>query len=256
MKAITRRINIEHSAGLWRIAFILSLSPILLISEGPNLQERAFFNARHKKASDAYSQEINNPEKAIAYAFAAFDWGEFAEGNAERASIANPAIRACRDHLNSPQEAAANYYLALNLGQLARTKWLGALKIVREMEERLQASRSMDPSLDYGGPDRALSRLYFQAPNWPTSIGNSKKAIKHAKAAIAAAPNYPGNHLLYMEILLDQGLNREAITISESFPLIMKKSRDVLNSEYWKFTWKIWDETWNSIRNQVERTSK
>ncbi len=255
MKTITRRLEETLPSMLWLTAWILTLHSATPMCGEPADEERVFFRTRHQHAFEAYTSERNNPEKAIAYAFAAFDWAELATENDQRAGIAKPAIKACRQHLASSQEAAANYYLALNLGQLARTKWLGALKIVNEMEKRFHNARNLDATLDHGGPDRALSRLYLQAPSWPASIGNRKKAIKHAKAAIATAPHYPGNYLSYLEILLHQNARDEANKLSRSLPAIMKASREELKSDYWRFTWNQWEKTWKSLRDQLEEKS-
>ncbi|MBT5706394.1 MAG: hypothetical protein HOI66_08745 [Verrucomicrobia bacterium] len=217
------------------------------------LTEREFFQERYDQAFTAYHKENENPELAIRYVLAAFEWAELALDSSERASIATPAIDVCRQSLSSsPRQAEANYYLALNLGQLAKTKWLGALRIVTEMEERLLTAHSLDRSLDNGGPDRALSRLYFQAPGWPTSVGNKDKAIRHAKKAIIAAPNYPGNRLSYLEILLDHNKYQEAKRQGIITAEVLKNAQDEFGSIYWSYSWKTWNKTWKKLREQLE----
>ena len=218
------------------------------------LTERDFFQERYNRALTVYHKEKENPELAIRYVFAAFEWAELALDTSERASIATPAIDVCRQFLSSSShQAQANYYLALNLGQLAKTKWLGALRLVTEMEKRLLTARSLDHSLDNGGPDRALSRLYFQAPGWPTSVGNEDKAIRHAKNAIATAPNYPGNRLSYLEILLDHNSYKEAKRQGGITSEVLKNARSELDSTYWSHSWKIWDKTWNTLRERLRK---
>src|SRR5688572_2967763 len=89
-----------------------------------------FFEAqqRHRQASE-------DPTRGWEFARACFDLGDFATNNSERAEVAQQAITLCRALLaKNPRLLEARYYLAMNLGQLARTKSLGALKLVDEME--------------------------------------------------------------------------------------------------------------------------
>jgi hypothetical protein len=227
-------------------------------SEQPHLPqptEREFFQERYDRALADYQKEKSNPELAIQYVLAAFEWAELALNSSDRASIAKPATDVCRQFLSSSShQAQANYYLALNLGQLAKTKWLGALRIVTEMEKRLLTARSLGPSLDNGGPDRALSRLYFQAPGWPTSVGNKDKAIRHAKNAIAAAQNYPGNRLSYIEILLDQKMVQEAKQQEVITSDVLRNARGKLDSTYWSHSWKTWNTTWKTLRERLKNS--
>ena len=220
----------------------------------PKVGEREFFQNRFNRARAVFQKNKANPELAIRYVLAAFEWAELALDSGERASISRPAIEVCRQFLSSSShQAQANYYLALNLGQLARTKWIGALRIVAEMEKRLITAQSLDRSLDNGGPDRALSRLYFQAPGWPTSVGNNNKAISHAKNAIAAAPNYPGNRLSYLEILIEHGGYQEAKQQEAITREVLKNARIEFDSAYWSHSWKIWDKTWNTLQEQLKK---
>lgn len=254
-----------HSRFMHRVACLIRLTiwlftvVLAILSQADSDQidssqvtEREFFRKRHRHAQAAFQEDQSNPDRAIRYVQSAFEWAELAHDSSERASIATPAIEVCRVFLSSSShQARANYYLALNLGQLARTKWLGALKIVNEMEKRLVAAQTKDSSQDHGGPDRALSRLYFQAPRWPASIGNKEKAIRHAKRAIQIAPNYPGNRLSYLEILTDHRNFQEAKKQETITGAVMKESRDELTSAYWSYSWNTWDETWKTLQKKL-----
>ena len=134
---------------------------------------------------------------------ACYDLAEYAANDDQRARIAQQGITTCRDALTlDPANAKILYYLAMNLGQLARTKSLGALRIVKEMEELFEKARVLDESLDHAGPDRCLGLLYQEAPGWPTSIGNRKKAVVHFRRAAQLAPGYPENRLLLIKSLI------------------------------------------------------
>ena len=72
-----------------------------------------------------------------------------------------PAGRRIARESNS---APAHYYLGMNLGQLARTKGLAALRLVSQMEHEFTRARELDEQLDWAGPDRNLGLLYRDAP--------------------------------------------------------------------------------------------
>ena len=59
--------------------------------------------------------------------------------------LAQQGIAACRQLIaRTPKSAPAHYYLAMNLGQLARTELLGAFKLVREMEREFKTAVGLD----------------------------------------------------------------------------------------------------------------
>ncbi|HTD65817.1 MAG TPA: hypothetical protein VK846_04710, partial [Candidatus Limnocylindria bacterium] len=146
--------------------------------------ERAF-----TEAQTSVRRQPTNVVSLIQLARAAFDWAEFARNDDPREEIAQRGIEAARHVIElSPTNAAAHYWLGMNLGQLARTKTLGALKLVREMEDEFLRARSLDEHVDYAGPDRSLGMLYRDAPGWPTSIGSKKKAREALERAVRLHP--------------------------------------------------------------------
>src|SRR4051812_22476643 len=81
-----------------------------------------------------WRQHPTSVTAAVEVAHAAFTWSDFPMRDDPRAEIARRGIEAARDAIaREPTNAAAHYWLALDLGQLARTKSLGALPLVREM---------------------------------------------------------------------------------------------------------------------------
>ncbi len=97
----------------------------------------------------------------------------------------------------NPNSAPAHYYLAMNLGQLARTEFLGALKLVREMEREFKTAAELDAQFDFAGPERSLGLLYRDAPGWPVSIGSKRKARelsgtgRKTRARLSRKPSEP-----------------------------------------------------------------
>lgn len=156
------------------------------------------------------------------FARATFERAEFATNDTERAALAVQGIAACRKLvLRDPDSATGHYYLGLNLGQLARTKLLGALKIVNEMEANFKRARTLNERLDNAGPDRCLGLLYYEAPTIG-SVGSRTKARKHLEHAVHLAPEFPPNRLSLAEAYLKWRdkplLKRELIALERFWP--------------------------------------
>ncbi len=157
--------------------------------------ERAFNGAKvaaHKNPGDNIA--------SILLARVSYAWAEFARDDEAREAVAQTGLAAARAVIaRESTNAAAHYWLGMNLGQLARTKTLGALPLVREMEALFHRARVLDPHTDHAGPDRSLGRLYRDAPGWPTSIGSRKKAREHFEHAIRLHPEFPDHQLELLE---------------------------------------------------------
>jgi len=168
------------------VLVVLILQPNRGAAEShPARVERAFLEAQAR-----YTKHGNDAEAAWQFGLACFDWADLADNNARRAEIAEQGIAASRHAVQlAPNSAASHYYLGLNLGQLAQTKRLGALKLVGEMETEFLAAIAADGKFDFAGAHRSLGLLYLDAPGWPTSIGNRTKARLHLRRAVELSPD-------------------------------------------------------------------
>jgi hypothetical protein len=213
----------------------------------PQRAEKKYLEARKR-----FQSNTNDAEAAWQFGQACFDWAEFAKNDEQREQIANEGIGACRQLIaRSPSSVAGHYYLGMNLGQLARTKTLGALKIVDEMEREFSAARAVDARFDYSGPDRNLGLLYFDAPGWPASIGSKSKAREHLERTIQISGDYPENRLCLLEAYLrwkeTKGIQRELKAMKELLP----KARDKFAGEAWEQSWLDWNKRWKAIREKA-----
>jgi len=203
-----------------------------------------------------YKRESKNAEAAWQFGRACFDAAEFSTNSTERAKIAEQGIAACKQALAQKNDlAAAHYYLVMNLGELAQTRGLSALKLVDQMEKEFELARTLDESLDYAGPDRNLGLLYRDAPSW-ISVGSKSKARKHLIRAVELAPNYPENHLNlsegYVKWSDHNGVRRELKALEELWPM----ARTNLVGAAWSSSWIDWEQRLKELKKKVEGPSK
>jgi tetratricopeptide (TPR) repeat protein len=212
--------------------------------------------AKLETARSRYEKEPSNGQAAWQYARACFDLAEFASNHSERANLAEKGIAACRKLLETQTNSApAHYYLAMNLGQLARTRGLSALKLVSEMEREFLTACTLDPHFDYAGPDRNLGQLYRDAPSI-ASIGSRSKAKKHLQRAVDLAPEYPENALTLIESDLQwsdrNGAKRELRDLDSHWAAARAKFK----GPDWSASWTDWDARLKKIRSRIEDPSR
>jgi tetratricopeptide (TPR) repeat protein len=215
-------------------------------AQTPHAQARTAYTT----AKQVWQKNPTDPDAAWQFGRACFDLAEVDEQN--RARIAQEAIDACGKSLATQTNAGNYYYLGLNLGQLARTKKLGALSLVDQMETALQKAIQLDPKFDYAGPHRTLGLLYRDAPGWPMSIGSRSKAQQHLLKAVQLGPEYPDNHISLIESFIewsDLKAARNAVARAES---PMRQARLALTGDRWKETWRDWDHRWERIRRRTD----
>ncbi|PYI89113.1 MAG: hypothetical protein DME26_01945, partial [Verrucomicrobia bacterium] len=154
-----------------------------------------------------------------------------------------------------PNSVPGRYYLGMNLGQLARTRGIGALKLVTEMEREFSAARDLDESFDNAGPDRNLGLLYRDAPGL-VSIGSRARATQHLERAVELAPGYPENRLNLLEAFLKwndrNGVRRELKALEQLWP----RARTNLAGDSWTASWADWEDRRQKIRKKVEEPPK
>lgn len=198
------------------------------------------------------TQGNTNVQNAWQFAQACFEWAEFASNNTQRAAIAEDGIAAARGALRQdPRSAAAHYYLAMNLGQLARTKTLGALKLVSEMEAGFKKAIDLDATIDFAGSHRSLGLLYRDAPGWPASIGSKSKARQHLLKAVELRREFPENWICLLETYVEWGEKRAAKARLKEAQDVLKAARERFGGETWEASWKDWDRRWEAIWDRL-----
>lgn len=207
------------------------------------------YETLYREAREQFSRNTNDIQIAWQFGRACFDWAELPRPDAQREAIALEGIAVCRRALVlDPKSAPAHYYLAFNLGQLARTKLLGALNLVNDMERELLAAIELDPKFDHAGPHRSLGRLYLEAPGWPLSIGNKVKARFHLEKAVELDAAYPANSIHLLEAFHRWGELSTLQARIESVQKSLENARQELTGDRWALDWLEWDEIWQKIK--------
>lgn len=203
---------------------------------------------------EAQGRLLNEPTNAVAaweFGRAAFDRAEFSTNDAERAAIAVQGIDACRKLIaRDPKSAPGRYYLGMNLGQLARTKLLGALKLVEEMEREFKIAATLDERFDHAGPQRNLGLLYYEAPVLG-SVGSRSRARKHLERAVELAPDFPENRLnlaaAYLKWREKLPLQRELEALQKLWPA----AKTNLTGANWEVAWADWTRRERKLRAEA-----
>ncbi len=212
--------------------------------------KKIFLSARNR-----YHSETNNPEAAWQFARACFDLGEFATTDSDREDVAKTGIAVAKRLIaKHPESAEAHYYLAMNLGQLARTKTLGALPLVDQMEVEFSTARKLNEKLDHAGPDRNLGMLYLEAPSFG-SIGSRSKARQHLRRAVEIAPDYPENRLILAEAYSRW---KDEVLAAREFKILAdnwESAKKTYAGEAWASSWVDWNKRFQKLKEKFGRAS-
>ncbi|MDD3581707.1 MAG: TRAP transporter TatT component family protein [Desulfobacca sp.] len=109
-----------------------------------------------------------------------------------------------------PDSVEGHYWLALNLAGIAEMSWSDGMVLLPQILQELERAMALDSSYDQAGPHRVLGRIYYEAPDWPLSVGDPYKSLNHLKAATDLAPNNTTNHLFLAETMIRLRLPAQA----------------------------------------------
>jgi hypothetical protein len=169
-----------------------------------------------------------------------------------RENIATAGMAMAREVIGKDTNSVAgHYYLALNIGQLARTKMLGALKLLDEMEHELKIVIKLDRKFDYAGGDRTIGVLYAEAPGF--SVGDKGKARVHLAKAVELAPEFPDNHLCYMEALAKWSDWKTLTDKLSDYRAILPKAKETFTGKEWAYEWHDWTRREKVIAAKLQK---
>ena len=249
-------LNSPPLLTLVRQMFIVLAFTLVAVAQADEAQQKIFearARTEFQRALNRYQSDSQNATNVWEFAAAVFDVAEYSTNSTERAAFANQGIAASRSLVaRNPDLAAGHFYLAMNLGQLARTRLIGALGLVKEMEREFKAAGDLDPEFDHAGPERNLGLLYRDAPGWPVSIGNPSKSLSMLRQSVKLAPQYPGNRLHLIESYIHWKELDSARRELRALDAIWPTARINLTGEKWEPSWVEWTTRRAAARKLLE----
>lgn len=111
----------------------------------------------------------------------------------------------------NPKAIYGNFWYASNVGMLGLCRGvMASLASIDPMKKSMEIVLKENEGFFFGGPHRALGRLFHQAPGWPISIGNKTKALSHLERCVELGPEFFNNRLYLGELLIDIGQKTKA----------------------------------------------
>jgi hypothetical protein len=249
----------ETERQAWRRPRTIGLALMLLLAAANVLRadearDKVFARraqAAYQSAQSQFQAHTNDPALAWQFARTCFDWADWATNKIQRADIAQDGMAACQHSLQLADSAAAHYYLALNMGQLAQAETLGALKLVREMSHEFSTAAEMNPHFDFAGSARGLGLLYRDAPGWPVSLGSRRKAHDYLENAVTLAPDDPENVLNLAESYLKWDDPANAKSQLRVLDALWPKAQKDFTGQAWERSWDDWSKRRDTLREKL-----
>jgi tetratricopeptide (TPR) repeat protein len=240
----------------WCLVPLLWLTAIRAAEVTATPEFSAHVDRMYRTAREAWKASPTNVQLAWEFGRACFDRADIARSDKMRAALAEEGIEACREGIRiSATSGPARYYLGLCLGQLAQTKMLGALKLVRQMEDTWLNARTLDDTFDFAGADRSLGLLYLECPGWPTSVGSKSKARASLERAVKLAPQHPENRLFLIRALVQWREREAARNELRKLLEILPEARARLTGVAWSHGWAAWDREIDALKKKLGVTA-
>jgi tetratricopeptide (TPR) repeat protein len=102
----------------------------------------------------------------------------------------------------NPESAGGNYFRAICIGKIGQLDGIwSSLSMISGFREQLERVVQLEPGFEFGGPHRALGKLFHELPFfWG---GDLKRSIEHLKLAVQLGPDYSDNYFYLSESLFD-----------------------------------------------------
>ena len=142
---------------------------------------------------------------------------------------------------NKPDSAISYFFRALCRGKQGEMQGLwSSLGIIEPFKEDMIKALELDPTIQNGGPNRALGKLYLELPFFLG--GSTKQAIDHLKEAVRLGPDHAENYLGLAEAYYSKNnftaarktlstllLLTDSVANDENLPKLRKKGQALMN---------------------------
>lgn len=122
----------------------------------------------------------------------------------------------------NPESAGGNYFRAICIGKIGQLNGIwSSLSMISGFREQMERAVQLKPELEFGGPHRALGKLFHDLPLFLG--GDLKQSIEHLKLAVQLGPDYSDNYYYLSESLFDAEEYESAKSILLAY---LEKSRN------------------------------
>lgn len=208
-------------AALWGLAGAWSLAQEP--SPDPLVQPRAAYEqradpAQAKAAVDLFGKALKADPKSYEAAWegarACYYHGHYdltESPDAEVLALFQEGINRARAAVAlHPKGAEGHFWLGVLDGVYGETKGIfKSLSMVPEIKQEMAAALAINPSVEGGGPDRVLGRLYYKLPGFKG--GDDKKSIEHLEKSLKDAPTNALTRLYLAETYKSEGMKDKAL---------------------------------------------
>jgi len=102
----------------------------------------------------------------------------------------------------NPDSAGGNYFKAICIGKIGELSGIwSSLSMISGFREQMERVVQLEPGLEFGGPHRALGKLFHDLPFFLG--GDLKRSIEHLRLAVQLGPEYSDNYYYLSESLFD-----------------------------------------------------
>lgn len=111
--------------------------------------------------------------------------------------------------LKGEKNGTAFFLRGLCRGRLGEARGLWAsLEVIEPFKVDMTLAVQIDPTVDFGGPHRALGKLYYELPFFMG--GDTDKSIEHMEKAVKIGPEFWENHYYLAQSYIKDSRYRDA----------------------------------------------
>jgi tetratricopeptide (TPR) repeat protein len=144
-------------------------------------------------------------------------------GNRSRKKAARNYFQHCVEqsdkaiHLN-PQSANGYFFRGICRGKLGELQGIWkSLAIIKPLKQDLLTAIKFDPTVDQGGPHRALGKMYLELPG--ILGGSVHKSVDHLRQAVSLGPEFADNYLFLAQAYYE---NEDYRSASDTLTKLLK----------------------------------
>jgi tetratricopeptide (TPR) repeat protein len=192
---------------VWYWVFLLAVFPAILTGgtalAGPSEIDKRYHQARNliefeqiaEQTQKTVDKEPNQFELQWRLARSHYSIAKHSESEDKKNNHYNLCIdRSSRALKMNPNSAISYFFRALCRGKQGEMNGIWAsLGVIGPFEEDMKKAMEFDPSIQNGGPFRALGKLYMELPFFLG--GNMDQSVYYLEQAVRLGPDYAENHL-------------------------------------------------------------